>query len=279
MVAFRKLLPVIIFSLILSTVLLAIPPATWASPQRNGTTSLVLPIAHAPIPKDDIGSPFESLTFPAYQSAEIGAEKDSQPAKLQSAKLIFRTFQQPEPDDGARQVTAATFPSWTRVMRLHGAALSAPHRDCGPGDDGHCLLDDWRDFLAGLQDKDRSTQLERVNDFVNRFAYRSDASNWNRPDYWAAPAEFFNAGGDCEDFAIAKYFSLKLLGISPEAMRIVILRDKRRNTNHAVLTVEHEGETLMLDSIERAVMPWREARHYSPYISVNERYFWLHTVS
>lgn len=277
MVASPRILIAPFFYLTFLIFLLALSSATWASPQRSGTNKLLLLTGYAPVPKEDIGRPLDSLLFPAYQSADIGTDDGPEPSKLQSAKLVFRAFQQPEPEDGARQITDKAFPGWTRAMRLHGAELAARYRDCGNGDD--CPLDGWRDFLEGIQGQDRKTQLKRVNDFVNRFAYRSDESNWDRPDYWAPPAEFFNAGGDCEDFAIAKFFSLKLLGIPTEDMRIVVLRDDKRQTNHAVLTVEYEGETLMLDSVEPSVMPWREASHYRPYFSVNDRYFWLHTAS
>lgn len=256
-------------------VLLALSSASWASPKSSSTGALLLSVSHVAVPKDEIGQPLDRLVFPAYQSADVAVEDRPRPAKLQSAKLVFHAFQQPEPDDGARRVTASIFPNWTRVMHLQSADRSA--FDCGPGAGADCPLADWQAFLDGIRHKDLGTQLKRVNDFVNRFAYRSDESNWDRADYWAAPAEFFNLGGDCEDFAIAKFFSLKRLGVPTDAMRIVVLRDDKRQTDHAVLTVEHEGETLMLDSVERAVLPWHEVRHYRPYFSVNDRYFWLHT--
>ena len=43
--------------------------------------------------------------------------------------------------------------------------------------------------------------------------------------------------GDCEDYAIAKFFALRQLGFGAEQMRIVILWDEIRGIGHAVLAV------------------------------------------
>ena len=80
-------------------------------------------------------------------------------------------------------------------------------------------------------------------------------------------------------YAIAKYLSLKALGFDPEAMRILILRDKRRRLWHAVLVVRLGPKTLVLDNLSSRLLTWAEVPHYEPLYSVNEKDFWLHVGS
>ena len=109
-----------------------------------------------------------------------------------------------------------------------------------------------------------------------RSRYREDIENWGREDYWAIPAEFIARSGDCEDYAIAKYFTLKELGIPPKSMRIVVLRDTIRNLAHAVLAVYMDGEAYILDNVTDIVLPHTRIRNYRPQFSVNEFGRWTH---
>ena len=100
--------------------------------------------------------------------------------------------------------------------------------------------------------------------------------NWGKPDYWAVPAQFLKKSGDCEDYAIAKYFTLKELGFPPGDMRIVVLRDTIRNLAHAVLVVYLDGEAYVLDNLSNVVQPHSRLRNYDPQYSVNENGRWTH---
>ena len=106
--------------------------------------------------------------------------------------------------------------------------------------------------------------------------YIQDVANWGESDRWAAPAEFFARGGDCEDYAIAKYFALRELGVPSERLRIVVLHDRQRGRTHAVLAVTWEHRTLVLDNLRDRIVPWRELPHYLPIYSLNERSAWLY---
>ena len=134
-----------------------------------------------------------------------------------------------------------------------------------------CPLGDWQAFLDGLRGDSAARQLVRVNRYINRVSYRDDRVNWGRRDYWAAPGEFFAKGGDCEDFAIAKYLSLKALGFPVEELRLLILWDARRKIAHAVLSVEREGEELVLDNVEGRVLPLAALPHYRVHYALNEK--------
>ena len=82
--------------------------------------------------------------------------------------------------------------------------------------------------------------------------------------------------GDCEDYAIAKYFSLRWLGLKPEDMRILVLHDMNLRVAHAVLVVYHRGRALILDNQVRGVVEADAIRHYRPIYSINEQHWWLH---
>ena len=104
------------------------------------------------------------------------------------------------------------------------------------------------DQLAGLSDRD---VLDRVNRAVNgAMAYKSDASVWGVGDYWATPAEMARKGaGDCEDFAIAKYWALRSLGVPDEKLQLVLLQDTRRQLFHAVLIAHTGSGAYVLDNV------------------------------
>lgn len=134
----------------------------------------------------------------------------------------------------------------------------------------------WDEFRATAQGKSSLDLLRHVNAFWNTWPYREDIENWGKPDYWAIPAEFLKKSGDCEDYAIIKYFTLKELGIPPETMRIVVLRDTIRNLAHAVLVVYMNDNAYVLDNLSNAVLSHTRFKHYSPQYSVNEFGRWAH---
>jgi predicted transglutaminase-like cysteine proteinase len=134
----------------------------------------------------------------------------------------------------------------------------------------------WEDFRKRVAGKSPLEVLRRVNAFWNSWPYVEDMDNWGEEDYWETPAEFLAKSGDCEDYAIAKYFTLKELGIPPENMRIVVLRDTMRNTPHAVLAVYLRDNAFILDNLSDVVLPHSRFSHYAPQYSVNEFGRWAH---
>ncbi len=134
----------------------------------------------------------------------------------------------------------------------------------------------WQGFLAEMRGASRAAQLVGVNRFVNGTRFVSDAANWGVRDYWAAPGEFFARGGDCEDYAIAKYLALRALGFPAQALRLLVLIDTLRGRPHAVLLVQSGGRTLVLDNQTDAVRPWDAVPFYRALYSVNETGAWIH---
>ncbi len=112
---------------------------------------------------------------------------------------------------------------------------------------------------------------------MNHYRYRSDQRNWRRPDFWAVPEQLFERGGDCEDYVIAKYVSLRALGIPAERLRVVVVYDRKKRGDHAVLLVSGAHETLVLDNRYKRVVNWVDVRsRYMPYYSLNENSVWIY---
>ncbi|MBO6827891.1 MAG: transglutaminase-like cysteine peptidase, partial [Sneathiella sp.] len=103
--------------------------------------------------------------------------------------------------------------------------------------------------------------------------------NWGVKDYWAIPKEFFPKFGDCEDYAITKYFTLRALGWKAEDMEIVILQDLNLRIAHAILVVKFEGKKMVLDNQIGLVVDSKRIRHYRPIYSVNENGWWRYKPS
>jgi predicted transglutaminase-like cysteine proteinase len=134
----------------------------------------------------------------------------------------------------------------------------------------------WQALLRDLRGQDRLSQVRALNRFANRIPYNSDMEVWGRSDYWASPLEFLRRTGDCEDYAILKYYSLRQLGVPAADMRMVVVQDTVRNLAHAVLLVLVDGQLLVLDNLTNAIVPQERTPQYVPYYSVNEEARWAH---
>ncbi|HET7333810.1 MAG TPA: transglutaminase-like cysteine peptidase [Rhizomicrobium sp.] len=141
-----------------------------------------------------------------------------------------------------------------------------------------CLPRAWLTFLDTLRGQSRQAQMNAVNRWMNTRPYIEDWTNWGVPDYWETPAEFLSRGGDCEDFAIAKYFSLRRLGFADSDLRIVIVNDTNLNSFHAVLNVRLNGQTWLLDNQLAQVVPMAIAVQYKPVYSLNAHNWWMHSI-
>jgi predicted transglutaminase-like cysteine proteinase len=139
----------------------------------------------------------------------------------------------------------------------------------------------WQGFLpptqiakaGGLQ------RLQWVNQRVNsRLRYMTDEIAWKQADYWASPAETLARGlGDCDDFAIVKYYLLLKLGVPAETMQIVVLNDTQQNILHAVLAVEQDGAHYILDNRFAGIYQDRAMPQYRPIFAVTQNRWWRYS--
>ena len=161
-------------------------------------------------------------------------------------------------------------PSWLRVMERN-----RQHPVFEPGSRLNASTT-WDEFKARAEKLPPMEQLKMVNRFWNQWPYRLDPELYGKPDYWAAPYEFLKKSGDCEDYSIVKYYTLRALGWPADKLRIVVLMETIRNVAHAVLVAYLGDDAYVLDNLSDNVLSHTRYKSYAPQFSVNENYRWAH---
>ncbi len=164
------------------------------------------------------------------------------------------------------------FPKWRKVLNTY----KDDPGDCVTGKYNRCAYQKWVALIDEWRQLSKEEQLAKVNRHMNLFRYILDPVNWGVKDYWEIPKEFFARFGDCEDYAIVKYFTLRALGWPAEDMKIVVLQDVNLGVAHAILVVNFKGKKLVLDNQIGQVVDSSRIRHYKPIYSVNENGWWRH---
>jgi predicted transglutaminase-like cysteine proteinase len=170
----------------------------------------------------------------------------------------------------------APFTKWLDMLRRYREEDGHPSADCGTDLKRGCDHSRWKAAIEGLRGLDPLAQIEAVNRLLNEHAYVEDEDNWGVRDYWETPGQFDHRDGDCEDFAIAKFLALRLLGFANDDLRIVVLQDLNLHLAHAILVVYYQGRALVLDNQIKTVVPADAIHHYRPVFSINETTWWLH---
>lgn len=145
------------------------------------------------------------------------------------------------------------------------------------GADAERRVRDWDALVGKLKNRSEDTQLDSVNRFFNQVRFLDDQAHWQRGDYWATPIELLATnGGDCEDFAIAKYFTLKELGLPTQKMRLTYVKALELNQAHMVLTYYREQgrPPLVLDNLTNRILPANERKDLVPVYSFNGDGLW-----
>lgn len=136
---------------------------------------------------------------------------------------------------------------------------------------------DWRKLIHQLKHKPVTEQLNAVNLFMNHYAFISDAK-YEGGDYWKSPAEFLiDGGGDCEDYVIIKYFTLLLVGVPKERMRLTYVKSIVRNEAHMVLAYypTPEATPYLLDNLMDKILLADKRPDLVPVYSFNLDGLWL----
>ena len=136
----------------------------------------------------------------------------------------------------------------------------------------------WFQVLSRSYQLTEPEKLKNINNFFNLLRFVDDIKIWGEQNYWATPLEFIGVnGGDCEDFAIAKYFSLLELGVADEKMRITMVKALSLNQYHMVVAYyETPGsEPLILDNIDGVIKPASQRTDLLPIYSFNGKQLWL----
>lgn len=173
---------------------------------------------------------------------------------------------------GALKVAAVDFDRMQRVISQRFGAVAV------------ASLRDWQRLLQESADQPAPAKLQQVNDFFNRrIRFGEDQEIWGQSDYWATPMETLGRGaGDCEDFTIAKYFTLLLLGIPEEKLRLIYVQARLGGANSSI-TQAHmvlafyptpEAEPLILDNLINDLQPASRRPDLQPVFSFNRQGLW-----
>ena len=146
------------------------------------------------------------------------------------------------------------------------------------GQEARLRLLEWQSLIKSQSNSSDFEKLRLVNSFFNRLPFIDDTVHWGKQDYWATPVEFIASnGGDCEDFAIAKYFTLKEMGVPEERMLITYVKSLKLNQAHMVLTYysAQDADPLVLDNLVSEIRQASKRDDLVPVYSFNARDLWL----
>lgn len=150
------------------------------------------------------------------------------------------------------------------------------------GQAGLAILEEWLALLQQLQNQDVQAKLRGVNDFFNRrIRWVDDIQVWGQEDYWATPLETMGKSqGDCEDYSIAKYITLKQLNVSSQFLRMIYVRARigRSQITQAHMVLGYystpDAEPLVLDNIVPSITPASQRTDLDPLFSFNSDGLW-----
>jgi predicted transglutaminase-like cysteine proteinase len=165
--------------------------------------------------------------------------------------------------------SAAAYDAARLQARLQAAGSAAP------------LMRDWARMLDDTREQAPEAKLKKVNEFFNRrIEFVDDQSVWGRSDFWATPFDSMTKGkGDCEDFVIAKYFSLLDLGIPDIQLRLIYVRARMGGPSSAVQQAHMvlayypspEADPLILDNLITEIRPAARRPDLAPVFSFNRQ--------
>lgn len=166
-------------------------------------------------------------------------------------------------------------PQWRTLLERYRSEEQKDARCRRTKPDG-CPYTDWLAFIDGIKALEPLSQLREVNGFANRWRYVKDIVNWGVEDYWEVPGEFFQKSGDCEDYAIVKFMSLRALGFDNSDILLVAVQDENLGVGHAITLASVNGQAFVLDNQVAQVIPATRIKHYRPVFSANEVSWWLY---
>lgn len=157
----------------------------------------------------------------------------------------------------------------TQTERLYGPATPVARQ----------RIDEWAALLKNPPQGTIQDKLNQVNRFFNaRMAFKDDIVVWHQQDYWATPIEFLRKGaGDCEDFALAKYFTLREMGVPANQLRMTYVKALQLNQAHMVVTwyATPDAIPLVLDNLKTAILPATQRTDLLPVYAFNGEGLWL----
>ncbi|MGF6220677.1 cysteine protease LapG [Pseudomonas frederiksbergensis] len=166
-----------------------------------------------------------------------------------------------------------------RADRDFAQILQTAEKRYGPLGPARGRIEAWSQLLQSELNQPEREQLNAVNRFFNQqLNFQDDMRIWRQTDYWATPVEsLIKAAGDCEDYALAKYFSLRHLGIPSEKLRITYVKALNQNQAHMVLTFYSSptADPLVLDNLIGEIRPASQRKDLLPVYAFNAEGLYL----
>ncbi len=142
-------------------------------------------------------------------------------------------------------------------------------------------IGEWRNMMDEVRNLPERDKIVRVNDFFNeRVRFMSDIDIWKKSDYWATPLQTMGRGmGDCEDYSIAKYMTLQLVGVPEDKLQITYVKAKiggkysKITQAHMVLGyyASPTAEPKILDNLITEIRPASRRPDLAPVFSFNTK--------
>ena len=178
--------------------------------------------------------------------------------------------------DSERSDDKSAFYKWNGMEARYAQQRKIPDSECGKSQFHPCESINWKSLVTSLKRKPFLEQLSIINKYANAYPYITDQENWGVEDYWETPFEFLEVSGNCKDYAITKYYSLRMLGIPAERLRLIVLSDLNLGgIIHAILGVYDDNNNLyILDNQIQQVIQAKQIYHYRPIYAINENSWW-----
>lgn len=140
---------------------------------------------------------------------------------------------------------------------------------------------EWRTLYQRYRNASLEMKIQQVNNFFNRWEYKVDIQNWRRKEYWANPREFIEQSGDCEDYAITKYYALKALGVPVKDMRVmgVDYPTPEKNYHIVLIVMSPKNDYYLLDIGMSEIFVNGGPIAYKPMYYLNENQQWRHVAT
>ncbi|WP_447751578.1 cysteine protease LapG [Pseudomonas nicosulfuronedens] len=140
-------------------------------------------------------------------------------------------------------------------------------------------IESWARLIQDSESLDEPAKLKAVNAFFNgALVFTDDRTVWHQDDYWATPIEsLYKGAGDCEDYSIAKFVTLRRLGVASDKLRITYVKALQQNQAHMVLTyyASPTAEPLVLDNLIPQIKPASQRKDLLPVYAFNAEGLWL----
>jgi len=175
-------------------------------------------------------------------------------------------------DEAAVPVAFGDVPDKWHAIQIEIEAETAVLDRCRAGQECTEAARMFLGIVTQGQSRDGLARIGVINRAVNSaIVPTSDMRQWGVADHWSPPLETLTTGhGDCEDYAIAKYVALIDAGVAKEDVKLLIVRKRLPEEEHAVVAARVDGAWLILDNRTLVLAPAGEVRAATPLFVLDE---------